>query len=106
MIHLLLAIIVSASIDSTTLMLGDQTDLHLQTGIEEEVQLFPHRNSIEHTYGHRQVMRQHAVLDRFNLRTRCIDASPVLLVLAVQQGIEQTRLHTEMLRQVKCECRT
>ena len=29
MIHLLLAIIVSASIDSTTLMLGDQTDLHL-----------------------------------------------------------------------------
>lgn len=30
MIHLLLAIIVSASIDSTTLMLGDQTDLHLQ----------------------------------------------------------------------------
>ena len=30
MIHLFLAIIVSASIDSTTLMLGDQTDLHLQ----------------------------------------------------------------------------
>lgn len=30
MIHLLLAIIVSASIDSTTLMIGDQTDLHLQ----------------------------------------------------------------------------
>ena len=30
MINLLLAIIVSASIDSTTLMLGDQTDLHLQ----------------------------------------------------------------------------
>ena len=28
--HLLLAIVVSASIDSTTLMLGDQTDLHLQ----------------------------------------------------------------------------
>ena len=30
MINLLLAIVVSASIDSTTLMLGDQTDLHLQ----------------------------------------------------------------------------
>lgn len=30
MINLLLAIIVSASIDSTTLMIGDQTDLHLQ----------------------------------------------------------------------------
>ena len=30
MISLLLAIVVSASIDSTTLMLGDQTDLHLQ----------------------------------------------------------------------------
>ena len=30
MIHLLLAIVVSASIDSTSLMLGDQTDLHLQ----------------------------------------------------------------------------
>ena len=30
MINLLLAIVVSASIDSTTLMIGDQTDLHLQ----------------------------------------------------------------------------
>lgn len=30
MLNLLLAIIVSASIDSTTLMIGDQTDLHLQ----------------------------------------------------------------------------
>ena len=30
MIHLLLAIIVSASIDSTNLMIGDQTDFHLQ----------------------------------------------------------------------------
>lgn len=30
MLNLLLAIVVSASIDSTTLMLGDQTDLHLQ----------------------------------------------------------------------------
>ena len=30
MLNLLLAIVVSASIDSTTLMIGDQTDLHLQ----------------------------------------------------------------------------
>ena len=30
MINILLAIVVSASIDSTTLMLGDQTDLHLK----------------------------------------------------------------------------
>lgn len=41
MINLLLAIIVSASIDSTMLMLGDQTDLHLQVTHEasEQVQL-------------------------------------------------------------------
>ena len=30
MLNILLAIVVSASIDSTTLMLGDQTDMHLQ----------------------------------------------------------------------------
>ena len=30
MINILLAIVVSASIDSTTLMMGDQTDMHLQ----------------------------------------------------------------------------
>lgn len=30
MLHILLAIVVSASIDSTMIMLGDQTDLHLQ----------------------------------------------------------------------------
>ena len=29
MLNILLAIVVSASIDSTTLMIGDQTDLHL-----------------------------------------------------------------------------
>ena len=41
MINLLLAIIVSASIDSTTLMIGDQTDLHLQVTHDatEQVQL-------------------------------------------------------------------
>lgn len=41
MINLLLAIIVSASIDSTMLMIGDQTDLHLQVTHEasEQVQL-------------------------------------------------------------------
>ena len=41
MIHLLLAIVVSASIDSTTLMIGDQTDLHLQVTHEaaEQVQM-------------------------------------------------------------------
>ena len=39
--NLLLAIIVSASIDSTTLMIGDQTDLHLQVTHEatEQVQM-------------------------------------------------------------------
>ena len=39
--NLLLAIVVSASIDSTTLMLGDQTDLHLQVTHEatERVQM-------------------------------------------------------------------
>lgn len=39
--NLLLAIVVSASIDSTTLMLGDQTDLHLQVTHEasEQVQM-------------------------------------------------------------------
>ena len=39
--NLLLAIIVSASIDSTTLMLGDQTDLHLQVTHDatEQVQM-------------------------------------------------------------------
>ena len=42
MYHLLLAIIVSASIDSTTLMLGDQTDMHLQATIDAQEQLsFP-----------------------------------------------------------------
>lgn len=41
MINILLAIVVSASIDSTMLMLGDQTDLHLQVTHEasEQVQL-------------------------------------------------------------------
>ena len=40
--NLLLAIIVSASIDSTTLMLGDQTDMHLQATIDAQEQLsFP-----------------------------------------------------------------
>ncbi len=41
MFNLLLAIVVSASIDSTTLMLGDQTDLHLQVTHEasERVQM-------------------------------------------------------------------
>lgn len=42
MYHFLIAIIVSASIDSTTLMLGDQTDMHLQATLDanEHVQ-FP-----------------------------------------------------------------
>lgn len=41
MLNILLAIIVSASIDSTTLMLGDQTDLHLQVTHDatEQVQM-------------------------------------------------------------------
>ncbi len=41
MLNLLLAIVVSAAIDSTTLMLGDQTDLHLQVTHEasEQVQM-------------------------------------------------------------------
>ena len=41
MINLLLAIVVSASIDSTMLMLGDQTDLHLQVthDASEQVQM-------------------------------------------------------------------
>ena len=41
MLNLLLAIVVSASIDSTTLMIGDQTDLHLQVtqDASEQVQL-------------------------------------------------------------------
>jgi len=41
MLNLLLAIVVSASIDSTTLMLGDQTDLHLQVthNASEQVQM-------------------------------------------------------------------
>ena len=39
MMNLLLAIIVSASIDSTTLMLGDQTDLHLQVTHEASEQV-------------------------------------------------------------------
>ena len=41
MLNLLLAIVVSAAIDSTTLMLGDQTDLHLQVTHEasEQVQI-------------------------------------------------------------------
>ena len=40
--NLLLAIVVSASIDSTTLMLGDQTDMHLQATIDAQEQLsFP-----------------------------------------------------------------
>lgn len=36
MLNLLLAIVVSASIDSTTLMIGDQTDLHLQVTMAPE----------------------------------------------------------------------
>ena len=39
MIHLLLAIIVSASIDSTMLMIGDQTDFHLQVTQEASEQV-------------------------------------------------------------------
>ena len=39
MLNILLAIIVSASIDSTTLMLGDQTDLHLQVTHEATEQV-------------------------------------------------------------------
>ena len=41
MINLFLAIVVSASIDSTMLMIGDQTDLHLQVtqDVTEQVQL-------------------------------------------------------------------
>lgn len=39
MLNILLAIIVSASIDSTTLMLGDQTDLHLQVTHEASEQV-------------------------------------------------------------------
>lgn len=40
--NLLLAIIISASIDSTTLMLGDQTDMHLQATIDAQEQVsFP-----------------------------------------------------------------
>ena len=39
MINLLLAIIVSASIDSTMLMIGDQTDLHLQVTQEAQQQV-------------------------------------------------------------------
>ena len=41
MINLLLAIVVSASIDSTMLMLGDQTDLHLSVTheVSEQVQM-------------------------------------------------------------------
>ena len=37
--NILLAIVVSASIDSTTLMLGDQTDLHLQVTHEADEQV-------------------------------------------------------------------
>ena len=36
MTHLLLAILISASIDSTTIFLGDQTDLHLQATLQKE----------------------------------------------------------------------
>ena len=39
MLNLLLAIVVSASIDSTTLMLGDQTDLHLRVTHEKSEQV-------------------------------------------------------------------
>lgn len=40
--NLLLAIIVSASVDSTTLMIGDQTDMHLQATIDAQEQVsFP-----------------------------------------------------------------
>lgn len=39
MLNILLAIVVSASIDSTTLMLGDQTDLHLQVTHEQSEQV-------------------------------------------------------------------
>ena len=37
--NILLAIVVSASIDSTTLMLGDQTDLHLRVTHEKSEQV-------------------------------------------------------------------
>ena len=37
--NLLLAIVVSASIDSTTLMIGDQTDMHLQVTHEKQEQV-------------------------------------------------------------------
>lgn len=37
--NLLLAIVVSASIDSTTLMIGDQTDMHLQVTHDKEEQV-------------------------------------------------------------------
>ena len=39
MLNILLAIVVSASIDSTTLMLGDQTDLHLQVTHDKSEQV-------------------------------------------------------------------
>ena len=39
MLNILLAIVVSASIDSTTLMLGDQTDLHLRVTHEKSEQV-------------------------------------------------------------------
>ena len=39
MVNILLAIVVSASIDSTTLMLGDQTDLHLRVTHEKSEQV-------------------------------------------------------------------
>ena len=40
--HLLLAIIVSVSVDSTTLFIGDQTDMHLQvTHDKQEVVQMP-----------------------------------------------------------------
>ena len=39
MLNVLLAIVVSASIDSTTLMLGDQTDLHLRVTHEKSEQV-------------------------------------------------------------------
>ena len=49
MINLLLAIVVSASIDSTTLMIGDQTDLHLQVTHDatEQVQLPVFRQQLQ-----------------------------------------------------------
>ena len=34
MLNILLAIVVSAAIDSTTIFLGDQTDMHLQATVE------------------------------------------------------------------------